>query len=107
MVEGRLDPDELFNGLSQPCTYYQLDDMDNLDNADCNSLGVIHINIRSLHKNLDEFMLKLDIIKCKFDVIILSETWFETHDENFQLQGFNAFHSIRHDRKGVWGNCPS
>ena len=100
MVEGRLDPDELFNSLNQPCTYYQLDDMDNLDNADCNSLGVIHINIRSLHKNLDEFMLKLDIIKCKFDVIILSETWFETHDESFQLQGFNAFHSIRHDRKG-------
>ena len=92
MVDVRLDPDELFNGLNKQCTYYQLDNMDSLNNPDCNSLRVIHNNIRSLYKNLDEFMLKLDIIKCKFDVIILSETWCGNYDENLQFQGFNDFH---------------
>ena len=73
--------------------------MNELSSIEGTNISIIHINIRSMNKNMDEFMLKMDLIKYKFDVIIVSETWLESNDM-FDLEGFSAFHSIRHHKKG-------
>lgn len=38
-------------------------------------ISVINLNIRSINKNYDEFLLLLEAVSVDFDVIILTETW--------------------------------
>ena len=43
--------------------------------ANISDFSLIHVNIRSLSKNGEDFSYLLSILKVKFDVICFSETW--------------------------------
>ena len=57
-----------------------------------NTLTLIHLNIRSIKANGDNFVSYLENINLKFDVICLSETWINDNDfsEDF-LPGYKSF----------------
>ena len=65
-----------------------------------NNLNCIHLNIRSVHQNLDEFLLNLQILGIRWNVVILSETWMKSESDFIPIPGYLAFHSVRNHKKG-------
>ena len=58
--------------------------------------SIIHLNIRSLPRNGNNFIAYLETIKIKFSVICLTETWLNENrviDDVFA--DYNAYHSMR------------
>lgn len=49
-----------------------------------NLLNVLHMNIRSMRKNFDQFLLYMGNGEIEHDVIVLTETWIE-HDYEFDF----------------------
>lgn len=60
------------------------------ENIDCSTVGTehifyntdeclrfLHLNIRSYYKNFDSFLVFLDSVRVKFDIIVLSEAWLD------------------------------
>ena len=55
-----------------------------------NAFSVIHLNIRSLSKNVDKFLAYLSQLCHKFLVIAISETWAtESNDNFFKIPVYN------------------
>ena len=52
------------------------------------NLSLLHLNIRSLKSNLDDFHTLLEQSKHSFNVIYLTETWLNDHEfkNKFELQ---------------------
>ena len=69
-----IDPDLNFTNDAE-CSYFTSQNIHNILNN--NMLNIIHVNIRSCHKNLDEFILLLGNIRVYFSVLILSATKFQ------------------------------
>ena len=90
---------DLFN--ENHSQYYNIDQFNSL-NVKCNSdFSVIHINARSIGANFDQFCALFDILKCKFDVICVSETWLDESTCNlYNFRGYNAYHSYRSTCRG-------
>ena len=58
--------------------------------------SIIHLNIRSLPRNGNDFIAYLETIKMKFSVICLTETWLnENRVVDDVFTDYNAFHSMR------------
>ena len=58
--------------------------------------SIIHLNIRSLPRNGNNFIAYLETINVKFSVICLTETWMNENrviDDVFT--DYNAYHSMR------------
>ena len=83
-----------------PCEYYYLTSDLDISNENFN---VIHINIRTVNSNLDEFLGYLNRINKDFHVIVLTETFLKCESDWIDIPGFNAFHSIRTKKDG--GGC--
>ena len=53
-----------------------------------NDFSVLHVNIRSINKNIETFILFYSTLNCTFCVICFSETWATDssicNDSNFQ-----------------------
>ena len=49
--------------------------------------NLIHINICSAKCNLDEFLLNIDKFNNKFQVIVLTETFFDSEAERVEIHG--------------------
>lgn len=67
-------------------------------------LIIIHLNIRSIWKNWDQF--KIIINKCigKFDVLVLSEiSKIRVEEEYYNLDGYNVFFNVRKGGKSGGG----
>ena len=61
--------------------------------------NVIHMNIRSYNRNIDDFCCFInDSLKC-IDIIILSETWNSTGFSPQNLSGFSSYKSENNFRK--------
>jgi hypothetical protein len=75
------------------------------DRAGCFSgVKFLHLNIRSYNKNFDEFMIWLNVIKIKYDLIILTETWLVEGDRDLVvIDGYDVFinKSKRNQNDGV------
>jgi hypothetical protein len=56
-----------------------------------NGISIIHLNIRSYKKNFDEFLVLLNGMNVKFDVIVLTETWMDGCESVVCLNGYSAF----------------
>lgn len=54
---------------------------------------IIHINIRSISKNLDEFVVYLEQFPYKFDIIVLTETFKISSVEIFSLPGYKLVYN--------------
>ena len=62
---------------------------------------LVHFNARSLNKNIQKINDSFEDLKLSFDIISISETWAETDTiDGFTLNGYEAFHIVRGQRKG-------
>lgn len=58
-----------------------------------NELNVLHMNIRSYNRNIDEFLCMInDSINC-LDIIILSETWNSMGFTPYNINEFSSYKS--------------
>ena len=75
-----------------------------LASFDPNDCSVLHLNIRSMKKNFENFKEFLENLSVSFSAICLSETWCESQDEsqnsNYILSGYNFFDQYRQHRRG-------
>lgn len=65
-----------------------------------NYISIIHVNIRSLHKNFDSLKSFLCALPNLPDVIALTETWLQEHTKHiYSIEGYTPFHLVRTDRE--------
>ena len=77
LTNDNFDPDSnFFNEKinSVESTYYTHEEFVSFSSNLSENFSIIHLNIRSLHKNIDKLKDFLNDIKGKFSVIVLSET---------------------------------
>lgn len=55
------------------------------------TLKIFSTNIRSYNKNFDLLLSHLNLIKTKFDLIILGETWLGREGQGTQIEGYRLF----------------
>ncbi|KAJ8962757.1 hypothetical protein NQ318_001155 [Aromia moschata] len=63
-------------------------------NSNIDSFCVIHNNIRSLNKNLDEFKIFIHDISRNIDCIILTETWKLDDPSLYNIDGYNMIYNF-------------
>jgi hypothetical protein len=62
------------------------------DNTD-NLVNYLHMNIRSINKNFDQFICYLNQCETKFHVIVLSETWITDDSQcGFLIDGYRTIY---------------
>ena len=101
------DPDANLDVLNEGqdvynCKYYSTESFKTLSQNFTNlGLSIICFNIRSFHKNSDEFLAFIHNTNHTFEVIILTETWSkeETHT-SCHIRGYNSVHNFRTGRRG-------
>ena len=74
-----------------------------------NKISIIHINLRSMNKNFEEFRDLLAELQFSFSIICVTETWltnttFET-DSNMHLTNYRGYHYERNTGKKGGGIC--
>ena len=99
-----IDPDKQFysvrNSSSASCNYYLPDEFVS-HNLPAKSFSILHINARSLNKNLDHVTTLVSILKYRFTVIAISETWAtDQNDNSMQIPGYALFSKPRSSRGG-------
>ena len=85
--------------------YLSLSEIDkSFKNFSTESFSVLHLNIRSINKNFEDFQDFYKSLNTKFSTICLTETWANDSDINhnslFQLEGYIPVHQIRKSRQG-------
>ena len=69
-----------------------------LDNSVTDWFSVLHLNIRSIKKNFENFKLFLSSLEFSFSVICFSETWFDDLDNStYELPKHISKHQTRSD----------
>ena len=67
------------------------------------TFSVLHLNIRSLKKNFEDFKELYKTLNLKFSMVCFSETWADDNklenDSLIQLPGYNVLHQIRKNRR--------
>ena len=95
------NPEEAYFNYFEDCQYFDLNNINNyIDSNTSKSINIIHINIRSARKNLDEFLINLERTRTKFQIIILTETWLNCQEDFNEIPGFKSFHSFRPKKGG-------
>ena len=93
--------EEAYFNYFEDCQYFDLNNINNyIDSNTSKSINIIHINIRSARKNLDEFLINLERTRTKFQIIILTETWLNCQEDFNEIPGYKSFHSFR-PKKGA------
>ena len=73
-------------------------------NTSANTLSVLHLNIRSMKKNLESFKLFLPNFNFDFSIICFSETWlddsFSLSQSLYELPKYKCIHQVRSYGKG-------
>ena len=83
--------------MSITCSSVEVNEFNNLSSQDKSYMNVLHLNIRSVNCNLNEFMLVLDQIKIRFNIIVLTETYLFSDENAPNIEGYTAF-SVSRDR---------
>ena len=91
------DQFELDNMLfdTNTCASYDLEDLNLNVNLLDSKVNILHLNIRSCNKNMDEFLSFLEAVKMKFSIIILTETWLKDSINDINIPGYVCYHSTR------------
>ena len=103
-----VDPDiNYYNILAEnnlTCEYYIEETFTNMIKSklgDSDAFSLIHLNIRSAVKNLDSFQWYMQNIELKFDVIGLTETWFNDNNaDRYGILGYNQENNNRQIKRG-------
>lgn len=76
------------------CEYFDVQKFANhikpLNSSKC--LSVLHVNIASLRKHIDDFNILLNDLKHKFDIIAIIETRIQDNNAKFNLDGYSFDH---------------
>ena len=75
------------------CQYYNFDDFLKAKFQPKTSFSILHLNIHSVQKHIDELRAALDILKFKFDVIALSESLLIKGKKPIVDININGYHS--------------
>ena len=107
-----LDPDsnylnEEYNSENTLCKYYEINDFNkltsNLDNSKSH-FSLMHLNIRSVPKNLDKLDNILHLFNHNFSIIALTETWLKPSNADvYCLHGYEHTHATPHAARGTTG----
>ena len=94
MISGQYD----VNSLSR---YFSFEEYNSVtDTLGNNYLNIIHINIRSLHKNFDSLKSFLTCLPKPPDVIAVTETWLQEHTKHlYSIEHYTPIHLVRTDRE--------
>ena len=107
LLDDSCDPDvnffnKKFQSLDTP--YLMPGEFHNFLDNSSDQFSVLHLNIRSIKKNFENFKLFLNSINFTFSVICLSETWWDdlaTIEKSlFELPNYNSTHQARGDHEG-------
>ena len=72
-----------------------------IDSSSHDSFSILHLNIRSIKKNFDNFKFFFSTLGFPFNVICFSETWLdEVGNSLFELRNYISKHQVRDDCKG-------
>ena len=101
-----IDPDcNLFKYANT--TYYLEDEVNEIikrSNISEDEFSLMHLNIRSLPKNIGKLSNFLSLIDNKFSIIVLSETWLHSDNvELYEVPDYRSIHVTRPTKKG--GGC--
>lgn len=66
-----------------------------LQNVSQSSIKIIHINIRSVHKNLNSFLIFLAHMPIQFDLLILTECRLKNAGPTPTIDGYTAYSTIK------------
>ena len=67
------------------------------------NVSVLHLNIRSINKNFENFKMFLSNLNLSFSIICFSETWLNdsnVDNSNYELPNYVSVHQIRNHYKG-------
>ena len=103
MDDGGNDPGlNFFNDHSEAASlpYYTIDEISCASNSLLkNSFSILQINIRSMNKNFEKLQEYLNVVKGKFSIIGLTDTWCndDRADKNsaWQISNYTPIHQIR------------
>ena len=101
MANDRDEVGDMIGNFQMNCKYYfAQQNAININNID--GLSVIHFNARSLSANFVNIKECLSQIKNHFHVIAISESWLDGNDnlDEFHLENYTMFNTIRNDKKG-------
>lgn len=73
-------------------TIQQVNEVININNDTAN-FKIIHNNIRSISKNLEEFKIYIDQLQFDFDFIIFTETWQIQDTSIYNISGYNLIYN--------------
>ena len=62
------------------------------------NVSVLHLNIRSINKNFENFKMFLSNLNLSFSIICFSETWLNdsnVDNSNYELPNYVSVHQIR------------
>ena len=87
--------------MDDTCDYYTVDEFNS--KVKCiDNLSLIHLNVRSLKTNFISMQRYLDVIQFEFDIIAVSESWLNDHDDltQFCLEGYEIVNMNRINKRG-------
>ena len=95
-----LPTDYLSDVVNSNCLYYDAKSF-NSQLGKTSGFSIIHFNARCLRKNFDYIVEYCSSLKTKFDVIAVSETWFDgVSDYLCSIPGYECYKTNRIGRKG-------
>ena len=72
-----------------------------IDSSSHDSFSILHLNIRSIKKNFENFKLFFSFLGFSFSMICFSETWLvEVGNSLYELPNYISKPQVRDDRKG-------
>lgn len=84
------------NNISQ---YYDIHAYNKLIPPNSSNLNILHINSRSLSKNIDNISAFLSSLSTPPDILVFTETWLNDSNKHlYQLLGYNSHHLVRTTR---------
>ena len=101
-----LDPDcNINNDLCiNECNYFSEDTFNELlstNSVTSKDLSILHLNIRSLPKNISNLQNYLECLNIDFTILGLSETWHNANTiDVYNLMGYNCVNRYRENRIG-------
>ena len=98
-----IDPDVNFCTDDVHCDYYIEDKFNEMlrnDNLWDEDFSLLHLNIRSLQRNVNNLSILLTYLNIKLSLIGLSETWLNDYFHSVDIDGFNFIYKHRPNRTG-------
>ena len=93
---------EVINENVNSTKYLTSDELNLYSRPKIGLLSLIHLNARSLHSKFPDFKSFVNELSGKFDVIAISETWFnnDTCTSLYNLDGYSLHYASRKDKQG-------